>query len=170
MASTIYGATLYRSPGNGVNYHSDSIGTNSAAFTSGDPIKIASGLMAVAGTTDQVDGIVVKTQTMTSDNQTVAKVKPMYIPFDQDYEFLMGTNSDLSATTSIGVYYKLTTGTTAVVQVDVASGAQTGANRVVVCTGVDPQGLGGTGSGSGLRQGLFKFVKVKNIKSDVTSA
>jgi hypothetical protein len=168
--ATLYGATVFRAPNNSVNYHTDSYGTNSAAFTAGDTVKIASGLMAVAGTTDQVDGVVVKTQTMTSSNQTVAKVQPAYIPMDQDYEFLMGTNADLSATTSIGVYYKLTAATTGTLQVDVTSGAQTGNARVVLCTGVDPQGKGGTGAGSGLREGLFKFVKVKNIKSDVTSA
>lgn len=166
MARTIYGAELFKSPTKEANYTHNSIGTNSTVFTANDPVTISSGLLVVAGTTNTVAGINAKTQTMASDNQTVAKVTPSYIPVDQDMEFLMGTNSDLSATTSIGVYYKLTTATTNTVQVDVTSGAQSTGSRVVVCTGVDPLNEGGTGSGSGLRQGLFKFVKVLNIKSD----
>lgn len=170
MARTIYGAEVYKSPTKEQNYDSNSIGKNSEAITSGDPLTISSGLLQVGGTTNTIVGIAVKTATMASDNQTVAAVKPKYVPIDQDTVFLMGTNSDLSATTSIGVYYKLSAATTNTVQVDVASGAQTGSSRVVVCVGVDPQSEGGTGSGSGLRQGLFKCVKVLNIKSDVTSA
>ena len=167
MARTIYGAELYKSPTNPVNYEADGLGTNSAVYTTGDPVTITTGLLVVAGTTDAVVGINAKTATMTASNQTVAKVYPRYIPMDQDYIFLMGTNADLTATTSVGVYYKLTTATTATVQVDVTSGAQTTSNRVVVCVAVDPLKEGGTGAGSGLRQGLFKFVKVlEDIKSD----
>jgi len=103
---------------------------------------------------------------MASNNETVAKVQPVYTPISQDYEFMMGTNADLSAITSIGAYYKLVAGGTGAQQVDVNAGVQTTSNRVVVCTGVDPQGLGGTGSGSGLRMGLFKFVKVYNLRND----
>ena len=95
------------------------------------------------------------------NNETVAKVKPLCFPVDQNYEVLMGTNADLSPLTSVGQFYKLT-GTTGIQQVDVTSGAMTGVARVVVSTGVAPSGFGGTGSGSGLRQGLFKFVRVTN--------
>ena len=164
----LYGATVFESPNNPVNYDGGKvIGDNSEAFTTGDPVTIESGgTLAVAGTTNSVYGVVQKTQTMASDNETVAKVKPVCIPTDMDYQWLMGTNADLSPLTSLGVYYKLTTATTGAVQVDVTSGAQTTSNRVVVCTAVDPNALGGTGSGSGLRQGLFKFVKVSNIRTD----
>lgn len=155
-----YGFKVFTTPTNPINYTYRSIGTNSAEFTDGDPVTEASGLLAVAGTTDQVVGVVVKSQTMASDNQTVDQVKPAFIPVDQDYEFLAGTNSNLSLTASPGVFYKLTTATTGTVQVDVGSGAQTTSSRVVVCTGVDPLHTGD------LAVGLFKFVKVFNIKSD----
>jgi hypothetical protein len=156
----IYGAQLFKTPTNGINYTSDfAIGTNSEVFTSGEPVTVTSGLLTIVGATSAVAGVIVKTATMASDNQTVALVKPLIIPVDQDYEWLMGTNANLSETTSIGVFYKLT-GTTAAIQVDVNSGAQTTTNRVVVCTKVDPNGLGD------LTQGLFKFVKVINVKSD----
>lgn len=160
MATTIYGASIQKSPTNEVNFASQVIGKNSEVFTLGDILTVdASNGLKVAGATDPVVGVAQKTVTMASNNETVAKVTPSYIPVDQSYEFLMGTNSDLSALTSVGAYYKLT-GTTGAQQVDVTSGVQTTTNRVVVCTAVDPKKLGGTGSGSGLRQGLFKFVKV----------
>lgn len=105
---------------------------------------------------------------MSATNQTVALVKPAVQPIDQTADYLMGTNSDLVALTSPGTFYKLT-GTSSTIQVDVSSGAQTGSARVVICSKVDPNNEGGTGSGSGLRQGLFKFVRVFNIKSDTDS-
>ena len=166
MTRTIYGAELFKSPTNPVNFASAVIGKNSEVFTSGDVATIdASDGLKVAGATDSVIGVVQKTATMTSSNETVAKVTPAYIPVDQDYEFLMGTNADMSPLTSVGAYYKLT-GTTGAMQVDVTSGAMTGTARIVMCTKVDPNAEGGTGSGSGLRQGLFKFVKVFNVKSN----
>lgn len=166
MSRTIYGATVTTTPsGKGaVDYDGGRVvGKNSEEFTSGDPVTISSGYLQVAGTTDAVYGIVVKSQTMASDNQTVDQVKPSVLVPDMSYEFLMGTNSDL-AVTSVGTYYKLTTATTGAVQVDVASGAMTGVARVVECTKVDPFNEGGTGAGSGLRQGLFRIVKPFNIQ------
>jgi hypothetical protein len=166
MSRTIYGAELNKTPdGKGaVNFDGGKvIGKNSEAFTAGDPVTIASGLLVVAGTTDTIYGIVQKTQTMASNNQTVDKVKPVVLVPDLGYQFLMGTNSDLAAT-NVGTYYKLTAATTGAVQVDVSAGAMTGTARVVECTAVDPFNEGGTGSGSGLRQGLFRFVKVTNAQ------
>jgi hypothetical protein len=161
MARTIYGATLFKSPTKEVNFDGGIvIGKNSEVFTSGDPVTITSGFLLVAGATDTVYGVVQKTQTMVSTNQTGALVKPSVLVPDQSYEFLMGTNSDLAAT-SVGTFYKLT-GTTGAVQVDVTSGAMTGTAIIVECTKVDPNGEGGSGSGSGLRQGLFRFVKLFN--------
>jgi len=166
MAQTIYGAELYKSPVNETNFVYPTYGKNSEVFTYGDVCTLdgTNGVL-VASATSQVAGVSAKTQTMSGTNQTVAKVKPALIQVTPDMEFLMGTNSDLNALTSPGVYYKLT-GTTGAMQVDVTSGAQTLGNRVVVCTQVDPQDEGGTGAGSGLRQGVFKFVKVFNILSD----
>lgn len=163
MTRILYGAQLFTSPVNGNNYDGGRvIGKNSEVFNSGDPVTITAGFLLVAGTTDPIYGIVVADGTMTSDNQTVAKVKPYVQVPDLSYEFLMGTNADLAAT-SVGTYYKLTAATTGAVQVDVTSGAMTGTARVVECTKVDPNNEGGTGAGSGLRQGLFRIVKPFNI-------
>jgi hypothetical protein len=163
---TIYGAELFKSPNNPVNFAYSIIGKNSEVFTQGDIATVdASDGLKVAGASDSVIGVVQKTQTMTSTNETVAKVTPPYIPVDQDYEFLMGTNSDMSPLTSVGAYFKIT-GTTGAQQVDTNAGAMTGSARIVLCTKVDPSAEGGTGAGSGLRQGLFKFVKVFNVKSN----
>lgn len=164
MARTIYGATVTTTPdGKGaVNFDGGKvIGKNSEVFAAGDPVKIASGVLAVAGTTDTVYGVVQKTQTMASNNESVGLVKPVVLVPDMGYQFLMGTNADLAAT-NVGTYYKLTTATSGAVQVDVSGGAMTGTARVVECTAVDPFQEGGSGSGSGLRQGLFRFVKVSN--------
>jgi hypothetical protein len=94
---------------------------------------------------------------MASNNTTVGLVTPAFIPLDQSYEFLMGTNADL-AEINVGTYYNIT-GTTGAQQVDVAGGATTGTSAIVVLTAVDPNQLGGTGAGSGLRQGVFKFIR-----------
>ena len=167
MAVTLYGAVMVTSPTNESNFDSNIIGKNSEVFTANDIVTIdASNGLKVAGATDSVIGVVRKTQTMTSSNQTVAKVKPSYTPIDQDYEFLMGTNSDMSALTSVGGYFKLVAGGTGAQQVDTNAGVVTTTDRVVMCTAVDPNNLGGTGAGSGLRQGLFKFVKIYNVKSN----
>lgn len=167
MAATLYGAQLMTSPTNGVDYDHSAIGKNSEAITFNDILTLdASHGLKVAGSTDSVIGIAIATATMASTNETVAKAKPSFIPIAQDYEFLMGTNADLSALTSVGAYYQLVAGGTGAQQVDVNNGVTTTTSRVVMCTTVDPNNLGGTGSGSGLRQGLFKFVKVFNVKSN----
>lgn len=163
--SVIYGAHLQTSPTKEANYDGGRVvGKNSEVFTSGDLVTIASGVLDVAAATSQIYGVVVKTQTMASDNESVALVKPSVLVPDQSYEFLMGTNADLAAT-SVGTYYKLT-GTTGAMQVDVASGAMTGASAIVECTKVDPNQEGGTGAGSGLRQGLFRIIKPFNIQTN----
>jgi len=169
--STLYGGKLRTSPVNGANFDGGKvIGKNSEVFTANDPVTIdAANGLKVAGTTDKVYGFVQKTQTMASDNQTVAKVKPSVLVPDLSYEFLMGCNADLDPLVSVGAYYKLGTATTGLVQVDVASGVQTGSSRIVECTQVDPDNLGGSGAGSGLRQGKFRLVKVFDLTSDLAS-
>jgi hypothetical protein len=167
MAQTIYGAQQFTSPTNGTNTDGGRvIGKNSTQFTANDVVTIdnSHGLL-VASAGSSVYGVVLTTALMGASNETVNLVKPLVFPIDEDYEWLMGTNSDLSALTSVGQYYNIT-GTTGIQQVDVSGGAVTGANRVVICTEVDPNGLGGTGTGSGARQGLFKFVKVTNVKQN----
>jgi hypothetical protein len=160
MPRTIYGAELIKSPTNATNNLYPVQGKNSEAFTAGDICALdgTNGVIVLTATLSVV-GIADKTVTMSSSNQTVAKVIPPLTAVTPDMEFLMGTNSDLTVLTSPGVYYGLT-GTTGAQQVDVSSGAVTGNNRMVVCVKVDPFGEGGSGAGSGLRQGIFKFVKV----------
>lgn len=154
----LYGAKVYQELGNTSNMRYDIIGNNSEAFTDGDIVSTSGGDLIVAGVTDVVYGVVRKTQTLASDNETVAKIAPAVIPAE-DTVFLMGTNSDLTGNaTDVGTYYKLT-GATGAQQVDVASGVQTTTSRIVEIVKVDPRNIGGTGSGSGLRECLVRFVK-----------
>lgn len=136
----------------------DIIGNNSEVFTAGDVVTTSGGDLVVASATSVVFGAVIKTATMTSDNETVAKVCPAVIP-PENTVFLMGTNADLSGNdTDVGTYYKLT-GATGAQQVDVTSGVTTTTSRIVEIVKVDPRNIGGTGSGSGLRECLVRFVK-----------
>lgn len=162
MAQTLYGFQVFRAPNKETDVLYDAIGKNSEVITLGDPLTISSGIVSVAGTTDVIYGVADKTVTMSGTNQTVAKVVPPVIPPD-DYQFLCGTNSDLTGNaTDCGTYYKLISAATGVMQVDVTSGVQTTTSRVVEIVQVDPFNLGGTGAGSGLRQAVIRFVKTPN--------
>lgn len=166
----IYGASVIKSKKLETDYSYDAIGKNSEVIASGDPLTISSGVLSVAGTTNTVVGIAAKTATMASDNQTVAKVQPAYTPIEESALYLMGTNSDLTGNaTDGGTYYKLTTATSGAVQVDVTSGTQTGANRVVEIVEVDPFAKGGSGSGSGLREVVVRFVKTPYTNVTITA-
>ena len=147
MARTIYGAEVFRtSDGSGtVNVSYDALGKNSEVIAVGDIVGLASGLLLV--TTATMIGVAVKTQTLTSDNQTVAKVKPGYVPITDDTLFLMGANSDLTVATAPGTYYPIT-GATGTQQIDVDGGVSTGATRNVEIVQVDPFNEGGTMLGS----------------------
>lgn len=170
MSITIYGASVAQENRNESDLRYDTFGKNSEVITVGDPLTIASGQLAVAGTTNTIIGVAAKTDTMTSSNVTVAKVTPPYVPAFTQTLFLMGTNADLTGNgTDGGTYYKLTAATTATVQVDVTSGVQTGANRVVEIVKVDPFNLGGTGAGSGLRTCYVRFVKTPYENVTITA-
>lgn len=159
MAATPTGATLNQTSGLNNHYRYDIIGKNSEAFAVGDPVTVTSGVALVASATSTIYGIAVKAQTMSSTNQTVAKVYPALMQVYPDQVFLMGTNSDLTGNaTDVGKYYKLT-GTTGAVYVDVTSGPQGASNRIVQVVKVDPFNEGGTGAGSGVRKVLARFVK-----------
>ncbi len=166
MAQILYGAQVATSPNNPTNTDGGRvIGDNSEVFTANDivTIEVGSGTLVVAGASSDIYGVVLKTQTMGASNETVQPIiKPICFVADQSYEWIMGTNVDLDPLASLGQYYAIT-GTTGIQQVDVSGGAMTGTARQVICTAVDPNQLGGTGSGSGLRQGLFKFVKVSDF-------
>jgi hypothetical protein len=169
MGSVLYGASLFRSDDNSQHAEYDIIGKNSVVFTAGDPVYNSSGVLDVAGTTTGVLGIAMKTQTMASNNQTVAKVTPGYIPIRSQDLYLMGTTSDMTGNaTDGGTYYKLTAATTATVQVD-SSGATTGASRVVEIVEVDPFNIGGTGASSGLRQVVVRFIKTPYTNVTITA-
>lgn len=155
----IYGAQLYKKNSNSSYYENDAIGKNSEAITQGDLLTLASGLLSVSGATTTVVGVASKTFTYASNNQTVAKLAPLYTPIYLDDLFLMGTNADLTGnTTNAGTYYGIT-GTTGVQVVDVTTGVTTTTSRVVEIVEVDPRGKGGTGAGSGLRECLVRIIK-----------
>lgn len=156
----LFGAQPYNPNDEELDLNYDAFGANSQAFTQFDPVTYTSGQLVVAGTTSAIAGVVAATATMSSTNVTVAKVQPAYYPVSEDTVFLMGTNADLTGNgTDIGTFYKLTAATTGTVQVDVTSGVQTTTSRNVMIKLVDPQNIGGSGSGSGLRQCLVVFVK-----------
>lgn len=170
MSVTIYGAQLWQEGRNESDLRYDTIGKNSEVIAANDPLTITSGVLLVAGTTDSVTGVAAGAATMTSNNATVAKVTPAYLPIADATIFLMGTNADLTGNaTNGGTYYKLTAATTGTVQVDVTSGVQTTTARVVEIVKVDPMNLGGTGAGSGLRTCLVRFVKTPYTNVTITA-
>lgn len=161
--AVINGASPLEMDGNPLNYHSDAIGNNSEVFASGDIVSISgaasSKTLGVAAAVSSIVGVVAKTATMTSTNKTVAKVQPLYVPASPETLFLMGSNADFTSTLAdAGTYYKLT-GATGAQQVDQSSGVQTTTSRIVEIVEVDPFNDGGTGSGSGLRKVVVRFVK-----------
>lgn len=162
--SIVYGATVDQENRNESDLRYDFIGKNSEVFSSNDIVGAESGVLRVVpatavNTTLAVVGTVVKTVTMASTNQTVAKVTPGYVPVADGTIFLMGTNSDLTGNaTNGGTYYGIT-GTTGVQQIDVTTGVTTASSRVVEVVKVDPFNEGGSGAGSGLRKALVRFVK-----------
>ena len=159
--AVLYGARLWQEAyGTGSpDYRYDIIGNNSEDFDTGDPVSVNStGELIVYTGTLAIVGVAVKDVTLASDNETVGKVRPAFIP-SEDHVWLMGTNSDLTDNaTDYGKYYRLT-GASGLVQVDVSSGVQTENERLVMIVKVDPREIGGTGSGSGVREVLVKFIK-----------
>lgn len=163
MAQTLYGARLFTADKNEINAEYPAIGANSEVFTQYDVVGVGGGILnktlGVALATSTIVGVVQKTVTMTSTNQTVAKVTPGVLVVDEFSKFLMTTNSDLVSTlVDYGKYYKLT-GLTGAQMVDVTSGVQTTTSRIVQIIKVDPFNAGGSGAGSGLRQVVVRFVK-----------
>ncbi len=158
----VNGATVYRNGFLETDINYGIIGKNSEVIAFGDVLTVASGVVkVVAAATDPILGVAAKTQTMASDNQTVAKIQPGFIPAE-DTVFFMYTNSDLTGNaTNDGTYYGLT-GATGAVVVDVVSGVTATTSRQVQIVKVDPNNVGGTGSGSGLRQSLVKFFRTPN--------
>lgn len=163
--SIITGASVWQEKGNASSVRYDTLGKDSEVIAVGDPLTIASGVLAVATDESNVIGVAVKAATMPATNDSVY---PGFIPAD-DTIFLMGTNADLTDNeTDGGTYYELT-GLTGAVVVDVTEGVVTGAARVVEIVKVDPRNIGGTGSGSGLREVLVRFVKTPYTNINITA-
>lgn len=157
MGATLYGARLWQSDGGEPELRYDVLGKNSEAFTAGDIVGLSSGELLVA--TSAVVGVVVKTQTMSSTNTTVAKVYPGFIPIYDDQIWLMSTDADLTDNhTNAGTYYTIT-GATGAQLVSVDGGVATTTNRTVEIVKVDPYNEGGTGAGSGVRKCLVRILK-----------
>ena len=156
--SVLYGARLYQTPGNEVNFRYDLIGKTSDVVAAGDILSMEAGVLEVTdAATEAIAGVAAGA--VTAAQNAGAKYVP-FIPADENNVFLMGTNSDLTGNaTNYGTFYGITGGTGAQ-QVDVSSSVTTGTSRQVMILKVDPRKIGGTGSGSGLREVLVKFVRV----------
>lgn len=97
------------------------IGKNSEAFAYADPVNIDSnGWLVVAPAGERILGWCLETVTMAATNQTVAKVKPKYVPA---LGVLMQITADQTCTqTDVGAYADIT-GTTGAINVNLAAGA-----------------------------------------------
>lgn len=115
------------------------LGKNSAAFAVADPVTIDSdGLLIVATAGTKIIGYAVEAVTMASDNETVAKKMPKFIPALPGV--LMQYTADQACTqTDVGAYADLS-GTTGAIQVNLAAGA----NGQFIVKGFDPEGDGTT--------------------------
>jgi len=167
MANPLYGFSLYKSPTFSANEEYPVIGANSIAFTAGDPVIVSGGfaITQIVVGSQPLLGIAAKTVTMSSTNQTVAKVTVPIIPIDQAYTFLAGADGELSATTGPGAFFAISVDGPTGQYVGVVAAtavAFAGATTSCVLLAVDPQGLGTTGVGGGSRQGLFRFTKSVN--------
>ncbi len=158
MAQILYGAQLVQSQNNEFNARYDVIGATSEVVATGDLLTVESGTLEVVdAATETIAGVALAPVTAAQDDGT--KYVP-FIPADENYVFLMGTNSDLTGnSTDYGTFYGIT-GATGVQQVNVSGGVTTTTSRQVMIVKVDPFKIGGTGSGSGLRQCLVKFVRI----------
>lgn len=145
----------------------DTIGKNSEVFTVGDLVGLSSGVLLVQ--TTSVIGVIVKTVTMASTNQTVAKVTPGYTPIDNNTILLMGTDSDLTGNATDGGTYYMVTGATNAQKVKVSAGVTATTLRTVEIVKVDPFNEGGTGAGSGVRKCLVRVVKTPYTNVTITA-
>jgi len=161
MGQILYGAQLVQPTQNGVNMRYDYLGADSEVFAVGDVVTVngdsAGQLAVIDAATEAVAGVAAKVATMPATND--ATYEP-FIPAELDQVWLMGTNSDLTDNeTDGGTFYGLT-GSTGAMQVNVSGGVTTTTSRQVMIVKVDPFGIGGSGSGSGLRQVYVKFVRI----------
>lgn len=116
----------------------DTIGKNSEVFAVMDPVSVdANGFLIVATAGVKVLGYCNKAVTMASDNQTVAKVKPPYLPAEG--RVMLGESDQAWTQTDVGAYADLT-GTTGSMQLNFLAGST---GQFYVMEG-DPLGTGST--------------------------
>lgn len=157
MSQILYGAQLQQSPVVETDLRYDVLGADSEVFAVSDILTIDGGVVSIVdAATEIIYGVAGRSITMPATNDTV--YMPV-IPADNDKIWLMGTNSDLTDNeTDYGTFYGIT-GATGAQQVNVSGSVTTTTSRQVMIVKVDPFKLGGSGSGSGLRQVLVKFVR-----------
>lgn len=98
------------------------LGLNSTQFTGADPVYIDSnGLLTISSTTNKILGYAVDGETMASDNQTVAKKKPKYIPAF-GVQMIFGSDQDC-VQTDIGAYADFGTVTTGAFELNLSAGS-----------------------------------------------
>lgn len=116
MGQDLYKDRLH--PGMGVPI----IGANSVQFTSFDGVYADSnGFLALATAGSKILGFARQDVTLASDNQTVAKVKPSYLPH---HGMLLVYGADQACTqTDIGAYADYGTATTGAFNLNLAAGA-----------------------------------------------
>lgn len=118
------------------------IGGNSLQFSKVDALTVnTSGFLIVAtANTDRILGFSNDDRTMASDNQTVAKVKPNYIPAIGTEIFI--TSDAAETQTNIGEYQLYSTFTTGVQQIAQSTSSATVGQVLVL--GFDPYNEGTT--------------------------
>lgn len=110
------------------------IGVNSGTITRADPLYIDSnGFMATATAGSLVYGFALADYTLASTNQTVAKVKPQYIP--QRGVVMVYTANQAVTQTNVGEKCDFSTTTSGAFVVGASS---TGASGQVLIVGFDP--------------------------------
>ena len=98
------------------------IQANSITTVVGDVLAIdSSGFLAMIGTTTKVFGYANEDKTITSDNQTVAKYKILYVPAG-GVEMVYGADQACTQT-DIGAYADFVTVTTGAFQLNLAAGS-----------------------------------------------
>lgn len=114
------------------------IGKNSEAFAKADPVTIdANGFLIVATAGDRILGWCLQDVTMSASNQTVAKVKPAYVP-------ALGVQMQITADqacvqTDVGAYADIS-GTTGAINVNLSAGT----SGSLFVWGFNPDGAGDT--------------------------
>lgn len=127
------------------------IAKNSEVFTKADPVtKDTSGWLKVAAAGEKIYGYMMEDYTAASDNQTVAKYKPLVVPARGQ---LMVYTADQACTQTDLDQYADLTGTTGAIQMNLAAGAtgqfavrafdpdNDGSTTLVVVCAAEPQDL-----------------------------